>query len=93
MARNENGEVAARAEAPGGACRTRRAGERRKLPVGDDLAPRNLAKGARAAREEGGLVLEIDRNLLERDPFACEVRLEQLHDIRNETVGSPRHLT
>ena len=84
MARDEDREVAVRAEAPGGARGTGRTGERRELAVGDDLAARDRAERGRAAREERGPVVEVDRHGLERHLVAREVRLQHLHDFRHE---------
>src|SRR5204862_4478929 len=62
MARDEDREVAARAEASGGARGTGRTGERRELAVGDDLAARDRPERGRAAGEEPSLVGEVDRH-------------------------------
>ena len=43
-----------------------RAGERCELAVRDDLAARDGPERGRAARVEGGLVVEVDRHVLER---------------------------
>jgi len=45
MARDDEREAVVRADRPGGALGVRVPGERRKLAVADDLAPRNVAQG------------------------------------------------
>ena len=86
MARHEDREVAPRAEAPGCARRPGRAGERGELAVRDDLAARNGTERGRATRQERGLVVELDRHVLERHPLTLEVRLQQPHDFRDEAA-------
>ena len=89
VARDEDGEVAAGAKAASGASGPRRSGKRGELPVRDDLSARDRAKRLGAACEEGCLVVEVDRHVLDRRVFAREVRLQQLHDFRHEVAALP----
>src|SRR4051794_22873698 len=92
MARDEDREMAVRAEAPGGARGTGSTGERRELAVGDDLAPRDRPERSRAAREKRGPVVEVDRHGLEWHLVAREVRLQHLHDFGHEASICARRL-
>ena len=75
-------EAAGRARGPG------RAGERGELAVGDDLAPRHLAQRARAPLEERRLVLEVERNVGERDRAPREVPSQPPNEFRHEVSTS-----
>ena len=77
-------ETVARAEAAGGARCAGRARESRELAVRDDLAARDGAERGRATGEERGLVLQIDRHVLERHALTREVRLQQSRDLRDK---------
>ena len=80
MARDEQPEPVARAERPrrtgGAGC----AGQRGELAVRHHLAPRHGAQRLGAAREEGAVVLEIDRHVRQPDVLSSEIRLQERHD-------------
>src|SRR2546423_4296979 len=80
MARNEQAEAVGWAERARGSRGTGSAGQRGELPVGDDLAARDLPQGAGAAVEERRLVFEVELDLVERGVLAREVSLEQLDE-------------
>src|SRR5581483_3685102 len=80
VAGDEETEAVACAERAGRAGGAGGAGERGQLAVRDHLAPRDRPERLGAAREELAVVLEVDRDVLERNRVAGEVRPNQGHD-------------
>src|SRR5581483_11788389 len=87
VARDEEPEPVASAEAAGRARCARRSGKHGELAVADDLSRRDGAQRAGAPAVELRLVLEVDRNRVERRRVAVEVAADRGDHRRREAVS------
>jgi hypothetical protein len=88
VARDEDAEAIAGAEASGSPSRPGSTRERRELAVGDDLAPRHRQERRRKRGAERRLELEIELDARERHVLAAEKRLQKSHDRICHRIGT-----